>query len=489
MAEDLLDYLVVGAGPAGIQLGYFLDQADSGYLVVEAGPAPGTFFRTFPRHRTLISVNRTHTGWNDPELDLRVDWNSLLAADDELRFTRYSDKFFPPADEMVAYLTDFTAKHDLNVRYGTRITRIARSGELFDVSDESGNMFRARRIIVATGVTRPYIPDIPGIELIDQYPTVSVDPNEFVNQRVLILGKGNSAFETADNLIESAAIIHVAGPRSAKLAWRNTFVGRPRVNDNRLDADQLTLRYAILDGEVRSIVRDGDGYRVAFAFDRADEVIEDIAYDRVIGCTGFRFDPAIFAPEIRPELTLDGRFPALTTAFESVNVPDLFFAGTITQALDRTSASSASINGFRYGVRALHRHLAEYYDGVPWPSRSVAAEPEALAEAIIERVNSASGLFQQHGFLADLVLCGEILSYHEEVPVDYVGRDGFPDAEDYFLVTLERADEGQYVHPVIRHVRFGVPVATHHVSENLENEWNRPAHRRPLLTFLTRELG
>jgi cation diffusion facilitator CzcD-associated flavoprotein CzcO len=52
-------------------------------------------------------------------------------------------------------------------------------------------------VIVATGVSKPYLPDIPGIELAERYDT-SVDPRDFVDQRVLIIGKGNSAFETAD---------------------------------------------------------------------------------------------------------------------------------------------------------------------------------------------------------------------------------------------------------------------------------------------------
>ena len=83
-----MDYVVIGAGPAGLQLGYFLQRAGREYLIVEAGPTPGTFYRTFPRHRRMISINKPHTGWHDAEKDLRVDWNSLLSDDPALRFTR-----------------------------------------------------------------------------------------------------------------------------------------------------------------------------------------------------------------------------------------------------------------------------------------------------------------------------------------------------------------------------------------------------------------
>ena len=93
-----MDYLVIGAGPAGLQLGYFLERAGRDYLVVEAGPAPGTFFNRFPRHRRLISINKPHTGWDDPELNLRMDWNSLLSDDPRLRFTRYTGRYLPDAD-------------------------------------------------------------------------------------------------------------------------------------------------------------------------------------------------------------------------------------------------------------------------------------------------------------------------------------------------------------------------------------------------------
>ena len=35
------DYLIIGAGPAGLQLGYYLEKAGRDYLILEAGDAPG----------------------------------------------------------------------------------------------------------------------------------------------------------------------------------------------------------------------------------------------------------------------------------------------------------------------------------------------------------------------------------------------------------------------------------------------------------------
>jgi cation diffusion facilitator CzcD-associated flavoprotein CzcO len=68
-----LDYLIVGAGPAGVQLGYYFERQGRDYAILEAGHGPGTFFETYPRHRRLISINKRHTGYDDREVNLRPD--------------------------------------------------------------------------------------------------------------------------------------------------------------------------------------------------------------------------------------------------------------------------------------------------------------------------------------------------------------------------------------------------------------------------------
>jgi thioredoxin reductase len=512
-----MEYLIIGAGPAGLQLGYFLEQAGRDYRILEAGSAPGTFFRQYPRHRRLISINKPHTGWDDPELNLRMDWNSLLCDDPRLRFTRYTEEYFPPADALVRYLADFAAASRLRVDYDTQIVRIGRHGGGFRVTDAGGRMREAARLIVATGVTKANIPAIPGIETAEQYGAVSVDAREFVDQRVLIIGKGNSAFETANHLLETAAVIHVAGPRSIRMAWKSHYVGHLRaVNNNLLDTYQLKSQNALLDGHIERIEQREGSYFVTVRFARANEVKRELRYDRVIVCTGFRFDASIFDDDCRPDLVLDGRLPAQTSAWESTNVPGLYFAGTLMQVRDYHKSTGGFIHGFRYGVRALHRVLEARYHDRPWPHRLLARDPGALMDAVIARVNRTSALWQQFGFLCDLIVVAPdgAARYYEEVPVDYVLDGQFGAAASGFMITLEygpdhdrfdpfdvsvdrisqddveRSRLGRYLHPVVRHVQGGTVVAEHHVTENLENDWTGPAtHREPLRAFFAAELA
>jgi thioredoxin reductase len=511
-----MEYLIIGAGPAGLQLAYFLERAGRDYLILEAGAAPGTFFGTFPRHRRLISINKVHTGSDDPELNLRTDWNSLLSDEPRLLFTRYSPRYFPERADLVRYLADFAENFRLRIQYNTRVARVAKNG-CFRITDQHGNTHEAERLVVATGVSKPYIPPIPGIETAEFYDSVSVDPADFINQRVLIIGKGNSAFETADNLVETAAVIHVAGPRSIRMAWKTHYVGHLRaVNNNLLDTYQLKSQNALLDGNVERIERRDGSYVVTVSFVRVNEVRKDYRYDRVIVCTGFRFDASIFDEGCRPELVHNNRFPAQTSAWESTNVADLYFSGTLMQTRDFKKCTSGFIHGFRYGVRALHRIFEKRYHDQPWPSRRLAAEPSALMETVIERINRTSALWQLFGFMADVIVIapdGKSARYCEEVPVDYAHDSDFDGGQSYFTITLEygpdhdqhdpfdlsvgriaqseveHSDEGRYLHPVVRHYRARELVAAHHVTENLENEWTGHAtHREPLRKFFSRQL-
>ncbi|MEU8216153.1 NAD(P)-binding domain-containing protein [Micromonospora taraxaci] len=501
------DCLIIGAGPAGLQLAALLERDGHDYVVLEGGPRPGTFFETYPRHRQLISINKVWTGSEDPEFNLRSDWNSLLTDDPALLFKNYSTRYFPAADDLVRYLADFA--RGLRVRYDTRVTSVSKTGDVFTVR-AGDDRWTARRVVVATGVSQLHVPPIEGVDLAERYDSVSVDPADFVNQRVLIIGKGNSAFETADALVETAATIHVAGPHSIKLAWQSHYVGHLRaVNNNFLDTYQLKSQNAVLDGTVEQISqREGGGFRVLFRYARTVENLRELEYDRVILCTGFRFDASIFTESARPELVINDRFPAQTPAFESVNVSGLYFAGTLSQQRDFKKSTNGFIHGFRYATRALHHILRERHHGQPWPSRQIALTPEAIADSIIARINVTSALWQQFAVLGDVIMVeGEAACYREEVPVAYL-REALPDVFA-FLVTLEygpdhdqvdpfditvprpaendanAAHDASYLHPVVRVLRDGQVVAEHHLAENLENNWDLPTvHRQPLEVFV-----
>ena len=124
--ETLTKYLIVGAGPAGLQMAYFLQSHGRDYVVLEKESTAGAFFATQPVHRKLLSINKKYNYFTEDEFNWRHDWNSLLSDDPEMRFTKYSDDLFADAGLLYQYLQDFAQHNALNVRYDCAVEHISR---------------------------------------------------------------------------------------------------------------------------------------------------------------------------------------------------------------------------------------------------------------------------------------------------------------------------------------------------------------------------
>ncbi|GIH94550.1 NAD(P)-binding domain-containing protein [Planobispora siamensis] len=504
-------YLIIGAGPGGLQLSYFLQRAGADYLTLEREAGPGGFFRHYPRHRRLISLNKVHTGQKDPEIALRWDWNSLLNDEPELMFPRYSQEYFPRADDLVRYLADFQRGHRLNVRFSTPVERIEKTGDRFAVH-AGGEVFHAECVIVAAGWGGPYVPDIPGIELAQGYEDMPVSGEEFTDQRVLIIGKGNSAFETAQAMLGHAAVVHLASPSPVRLAWTSKHPGHVRGQYGALlDSYWFKTLHGVLECDVDRIWRDGDHFKVAITYTLAEGEQALLEYDSVLRCTGFTMDTSVFDGSCLPERAPGGRLPAIRPDFQSVNVDGLYFAGTLMQARDFKRASSAFIDGFRYNLRTMTALLRERYEGVPLDRRTLPADPDGLTAAMLERVNYSSALWTQFEYLCDVYVVdeatGEVTRY-EDLPEDYAVerfgghplyftvtlRWGRRDHPDVFAIrrhpTPERAHESAFLHPVVRAWRHREQTGERHLLEDLMARWLDPVrHVRPLREFLAARLA
>jgi thioredoxin reductase len=508
------EYLIIGAGPAGLQLAYFLEKAQRSYLTLEAGNSSGTFFKNFPRHKQLISINKVYTGYDNSDINLRWDWNSLLN-DEEILFKNYSRQYFPHTDHLVQYLNDFAVLSQLKIKYNCAVIKIAKNDK-FMVIDNHGIVYSASRLIIATGFTKPYIPNIPGIELAENYTDVSIDPEDFANQKVLIIGKGNSAFETADNLVSTTALIHLASPNPIKFAWKTKYVGHLRAaNNNLLDTYQLKCQNLLLDATINKVKRQDEKFIVSVTYTHAFGEEEDLVYDRIIVCAGFRFDNSIFDESCQPELTINNRFPSQTSEWESPNVKDLYFIGVLMHMRDFKKKQSGFIHGFRYNIRALHSILEAKYHSQTLPYKQISCTPENLTSAIIKRVNISSGLWQQTGFLVDLIVISDdqkVAHYYQSLPIDYIKDSDLGKSKHYYTISLEfgldiinaspdvfaiervhkediaNATNSPSLHPIIRRYCGSELICEHHTIEDIASEWVEDVHVKPLLEFFHTQL-
>ncbi|KAK2894210.1 FAD-dependent oxidoreductase domain-containing protein 2 [Channa argus] len=455
------EYCVLGAGPAGLQMGYFLSRAKRDYIILERNSGPGSFFTRYPRHRKLISINKVHTGRRNREFNLRHDWNSLLSHKPDLLFKSVSGEFYPPADAFPLYLSLFVKRVGLRVQYGVDIGRIraaqSATGRSYILTDQNASEYTCSVLLVATGLWVPQTVDFVGSDLVEGYESISTNPEDYRDQAVLILGKGNSAFETAQSILGRASRVHMLSSSPVRLAWQTHYVGDLRaVNNDLLDTYQLKSLDGLVEARVEKIVitkRKEQSKRKTGAKTKeqktklyltlkkylqkkqegansSDVTGEELPgyhidnfptrkpYDRVIRCLGFRFNFSIFDSSACPRHSdnAKGRLPAVTAWYEGKNTPNLFVLGTAAHSRDYRSSAGGFVHGFRYTVRAVHHVLEHRYHSNPWPSRTLLTTQ--LQSWILKRVGEASGPYQMFEVLGDVVLLrGDHCEYVEEFPV------------------------------------------------------------------------
>lgn len=459
------EYCVLGAGPAGLQMGYFLSRSQRDYIILERNTGPGSFFNIYPRHRKLISINKIYTGRRNKEFNLRHDWNSLLSDRPDLLFQRISQELYPNADDFPRYLSMFVKELGLKVKYGADIGRIKASefngNRGYILSDQNGVNYQCSVLLVSTGLWVPQQVDFLGSDLVEGYESIPTDPEEFKEQAVLILGKGNSAFETAQSILGRASRIHLYSPSPVRLAWQTHYVGDLRaVNNELLDTYQLKSLDGLVEGRLEDIAivrrgKDGGKRRTAKKRNRTStegkeqlyltltELLDDQngnnisevtgqnlpgyhtdnfslrqPYDRVIRCLGFRFNFSIFDGCARPAQSSGarGRLPGVTAWYEGRGTPNMFVLGTAAHSRDYRMSAGGFVHGFRYTVRAVHKILEQRYHNIAWPATTLPISQ--LQSWILKRVNEASGPYQMFGVLGDIILLrGSYCEYMEEFPL------------------------------------------------------------------------
>ncbi|XP_051572206.1 FAD-dependent oxidoreductase domain-containing protein 2-like [Myxocyprinus asiaticus] len=419
----------------------------------------------FPRHRKLISINKIYTGSQNKEFNLRHDWNSLLSDRSNLLFQRISRELYPNADDFPSYRSMFEQELGLKVKYGADIGRIKAfdfdGNQGYILTDQKGVDYQCSVLLVSTGLWVPQEVDFLGSDLVEGYESIPTDPEEFKDQAVLILGKGNSAFETAQSILGRASRIHLYSPSPVRLAWQTHYVGDlSAVNNELLDTYQLKSLDGLVEGRLEEIAivrrgRDG-GKRKAGKkrsgkerlFLTLSELLDDRngnktstvtaqnlpgyhtdnfslrqPYDRVIRCLGFRFNFSIFAGSARPPKSSggQGRLPGVTAWYEGRGTPNLFVLGTAAHSRDYRMSAGGFVHGFRYTLRSVHKILEQRYHNIAWPVTKLPTNQ--LQSWILKRVNEASGPYQMFGVLGDIILLrGSHCEYLEEFPLQALSQ-------------------------------------------------------------------
>ncbi|HEV8400102.1 MAG TPA: NAD(P)-binding domain-containing protein [Gemmatimonadales bacterium] len=387
---------IIGAGPYGLATAAHLRTR---HVETRVFGEPMEFWKKHMPRGMFLRSGAGASSLDDPDGRLRLD---------RYRSLHHLPNAEPvPIDDFIRYGDWFQqlAVPDVDRR---RVAYLFREAQGFRIRLDDGEEFHARRVVVATGIGLFAQRPVQLVELPASLVSHSLDHadlNRFARQRVLVVGAGQSALESAALLHEAGAEVEVLarahqinwlgqtpaqptlmstvrrllspmarppldimGPRfmSWLIAWPRMFRKMPRALQ-----DYLTARAVRPAGAGWLVPRLAGvplttGCRVAAATPSSSQLRLRLSdgsarlVDHVLLCTGYRVDIgryAFLAPELRRAVHTNDGYPDLTDGFES-SVPGLHFVGT--PAANSFGPLCRFVVGTRYAARALTGFVANH---------------------------------------------------------------------------------------------------------------------------------
>jgi putative flavoprotein involved in K+ transport len=200
---DRFDAVVVGAGQAGLAMGYFLARQGRQFVILE-------------RDRSIASAWRQR--WESLTLFTSRRYDSLPG----LPFRGDPDGY-PTRDEVIAYLEEYSRKFELPVKPYTNVRRLTADGGRF-LLEAGGRQITADIVVVATGPFQtPYVPDLAAeldSSVAQMASTGYRRPDDLPEGTVLVVGGGNTGFQIAEELSTTRSVTLSVGSRQKPLPQR-----------------------------------------------------------------------------------------------------------------------------------------------------------------------------------------------------------------------------------------------------------------------------
>src|SRR5882762_3468347 len=313
------DLIIVGGGPSGLAAAINAKKRGIDYQVIEQGVLVNSIYR-FPPQMVFFTT---------PEL-LEIGG---------LPFTSPYEK--PTRAEALNYYRKVADTYDLQVAFEEKVVSIQRerpeeSGSqtpIFEIETRSERGVRrvrlARFVILAIGYyDHPNYLGIPGEDLPHVHHYYK-EPHIHYRQRVVIVGGGNSAAESALEMFRAGAHVTIVH-RAPQLKSTIKYWVRPDI-ENRIKQGSIVAKFGRCVKEIRptSVVLVGAGQaggaRETALRGPASTEEEEIPVDAVYLLTGYRADTELMC---RAGVMLTERQAPVhhLETFET-NVPGLFVAG------------------------------------------------------------------------------------------------------------------------------------------------------------------
>ncbi len=166
------DLIVVGAGPAGISASLAAKKANLKVLTLEQDTLGGTVF-TFPRAKIVMTS----------AMDLPLYGKVKFKETSKL--------------ELLNLWHDVLAKNNITIKENSKVQSIIPDGDIFNLETVNGEKFTTKTVLLSIGRRgSPRKLNVPG-ENTEKVAYRLLEPEEIKNKKVLVVGGGDSAIESA----------------------------------------------------------------------------------------------------------------------------------------------------------------------------------------------------------------------------------------------------------------------------------------------------
>ncbi len=292
--SELLDILIIGAGPIGIACALQCKKKGLSYVVIEKGTLTNSIYN-YPLNMTFFSTSEK----------LEIDGIPFISNNPK-----------PTRNEALEYYRRVTTSNNLHINLYENILSVTKGDEYFEVVSEK-NLYKAANVIVSTGFY-----DIPqllnvageGLKKVFHY---YKEAHPFVMQKVVVVGASNSSVDAALEVWRKGGEVTMV-VRGPEIGERVKYWVKPDI-ENRIKEGSIKAYFnsEIEEiGETQIIINTPTGKKA-------------LQNDYVIALTGYRpnFE---FIENIGVNLSQDDKkIPSYNSETMETNISGLYLAGVL----------------------------------------------------------------------------------------------------------------------------------------------------------------
>jgi putative flavoprotein involved in K+ transport len=345
---DHVEVAVIGAGQAGLAMGYSLKRRGRRFVILERAGELAPAWRERWDSLTLFTPRR---------------YSALPG----LHFPGDPDGY-PTRDEVIAYLERYAEIFELPVELNSEVKKLSLGDDGRFRLELDDRTITADQVVVATGPFQtPYVPRLAerlSDDIVQTHSTGYRRPDDVPRGIVLVAGGGNSGFQIAKELSSTHRLVLAIGSRQKplpqRLLGRDLFwwLTKARILNTAVDSRlgrKLSTRDTLIGSSPREL---GRRYGVELkprVVDTEDHTVRfedgsELEVDAVIWATGYRPDYSWIELPVFDE---DGR---LRHRRGVTDVPGLYFLGLTWQH----TRGSALIGWVKDDAEFIAERIAEY---------------------------------------------------------------------------------------------------------------------------------